>query len=197
MIDRAAIADIQDVALCAPGLNYGNFGDEKLSPLSLREAHSTGIEVELLSRLGDHLTVRLNASLLEAQYDEGSLPDGRPLNRVPFAPERTLSLNAEYRVPLTGGMEWFVGGEVLARGERYLTFNDQENGRVGAYELFNLQAGLVAANGRWRVSVWGRNVGDETVKQRLFDLFDLDIIGQNFIVLNDPRTYGLSLRLQF
>lgn len=165
--------------------------------LNAGEAHSTGIEVELLSRLGDHLTVGLNASLLEARYDEGSLPDGRALDRVPFVPEHTLSLNAEYRAPLNGGMEWFVGAEVLARGESYLTFDDQENGRVAAYELFNLQAGLAGANGRWRVSVWGRNIGDETVKQRLFDLFDLGIIGQNFIVLNDPETYGLSLRLQF
>ena len=62
---------------------------------------------------------------------------------------------------------------------------------------YYLQAGLEGANGRWGVSVWGRNLGDETVKQRLFDLFDLGIIGQNFIVLNDPETYGLSLRLQF
>lgn len=186
--------DWQDIQISAD-----NPATPVFDPITLNagEAHSTGIEVELLSRLGDHLTVGLNASLLEARYDEGSLPDGRPLDRVPFAPEHTLSLNAEYRAPLTGGMEWFVGGEVLARGESYLTIDDQENGRVGAYELVNLQAGLEAADGGWGVSVWGRNVGDETIKQRLFDLFDLDIIGQNFIVLNDPKTYGLSLRLQF
>lgn len=186
--------DWQDIQISAD-----NPATPVFDPITLNagEAHSTGIEVELLSRLGDHLTVGLNASLLEAQYDEGSLPDGRPLDRVPFAPEHTLNLNAEYRAPLTGDMEWFVGGEVLARGESYLTFEDNENGRVGAYELFNLQAGVEAANGRWRVSVWGRNLGDETVKQRLFDLFDLGIVGQNFIVLNDPRTYGLSVRLQF
>jgi len=36
MMERAGIADINDVALRTPGLTYGNYGDEKLSPISLR-----------------------------------------------------------------------------------------------------------------------------------------------------------------
>jgi len=45
--------------------------------------------------------------------------------------------------------------------------------------------------------LWGKNLSDEDVKQRLFDLLDQDLIGQNFIVLADPRTYGVTLRMDF
>jgi hypothetical protein len=47
------------------------------------------------------------------------------------------------------------------------------------------------------VSLWGRNLGNETVKERLFDLSANDIIGQKFIILNDPDTYGISVRYGF
>jgi iron complex outermembrane receptor protein len=161
------------------------------------KAHTTGIELELLSRLTDRLSMGLNGSVLEAEYDEGSLPNGAPLDRIPRAPEYTFSFNAEYRAPLTGGSEWFVRGEALGRGESYLTLDNQKDGRVSPYELYNLQAGLEATDGRWRLTAWGRNIGDKTVPERLFDLSDQDVIGQKFIILNDPETYGISLRLQY
>ncbi|WP_405227933.1 TonB-dependent receptor [Lentisalinibacter sediminis] len=160
-------------------------------------AHSTGIEFELLSQPTDNLTIGLNFALLEAEYDEGSLPDGTPLAEIPRAPDYTANLNAEYRASLSQNIDWFIGGEVLARGESFLTVDNQEDGRVDAYALVNLQVGLEAPDGRWRLSVWGRNIGDETVKERLFDLSGQDVIGQKFIILNDPDTYGLSVRLRY
>lgn len=166
--------------------------------LNAGAAHSQGVELELMSRPTDRLTLGLNAAILEAEYEEGGLPDGRPLDRVPHAPDYTANLNAEYRAPLSFAQaEWFVGGELLARGEKYLTLDNQEDGRVGSYVLANLQMGVEAVDGRWRISMWGRNVGDKEVEERLFDLFDLGIVGQKFIILNDPATYGVSVRFQY
>lgn len=160
-------------------------------------AHSTGLEFELLSQPTDNLTLGFNFALLQAEYDEGSLPDGTPLADIPRAPDYTANLNAEYRASLGPGIDWFIGGEVLARGESFLTVDNQEDGRVDAYALVNLQLGLEAPDGRWRLTVWGRNIGDETVKERLFDLSDQDLVGQKFIILNDPDTYGMSFRLRY
>jgi hypothetical protein len=35
------------------------------------------------------------------------------------------------------------------------------------------------------------------VKERLFDLSNQDVVGQKFIVLNDPATVGVSLNLRY
>ena len=45
--------------------------------------------------------------------------------------------------------------------------------------------------------LWGKNLSDEDVKQRLFDLSSQDLVGQKFIALADPRTYGVTLRMNF
>ena len=160
-------------------------------------AHSTGLEVELLSQVTDHLTVGLNAAIQEAEFDEGILPDGTPLNKIPFSPDYTVNLNADYEAPLTRSLDWFMQGSVLARGESFLTQNNQPDGRVDSYALFNLSAGIAANDGAWRFSVWGENLGDEDVKQRLFDLTGTDVVGQKFIILGDPQTYGVRLVVRY
>ena len=160
-------------------------------------AHSQGLELEILAQPTENLTLGFNAALLEAEFDEGTLPNGAPLADIPRAPDYTANLNAEYRAPLTPGTDWFVGGEVLMRGESYLTVDNQEDGHVDAYALVNLNIGLESSDGRWRINLWGRNIFDETVKERLFDLSNQDVVGQKFIVLNDPATVGVSLNLRY
>ncbi len=96
-----------------------------------------------------------------------------------------------------GSREWFIGGDILNRGEVFLTIDNQEDGRVGPHSLVDLRLGVNGQGDRWRVTVWGKNVTDKTVKQRLFDLYDQAIIGQKYIALNDPATYGVTLRFGF
>ncbi len=165
--------------------------------LNAGAAHSQGMEFELLARPTENLTVGFNAAIIEARFDEGSLPNGTPLADIPRAPRYTANFNAEYHAPLTGSVNWFAGGELLMRGESYLTIDNQADGFVGAYTLANLNMGVEASDGRWRINVWGRNVFDETVMERLFDLSNQDVIGQKFIVLNEPATYGVGLRLRY
>ena len=160
-------------------------------------AHSTGVELELLSRVTDHLTLGLNGSIQEAKFDEGALPDGTPLDVIPFAPDYTLNLNANYEAPLTARLDWFAQGSMLARGKSYLTQDNQADGEVDSYALLNLSAGIAAADGSWRLSVWGENLTDEDVEQRLFDLSGTGVVGQKFIVLGDPKTYGVKLVVRY
>jgi len=165
--------------------------------LNAGAAHTTGLELDILSQPTDNLSLGFSAALLQAEYDEGALPNGTALDKIPRAPAYTANLNGEYRSPMSGSTDWFVGGEILARGESFLTLANSDDGRVGAYALVNMRAGVEASDGSWRLSVWGRNMTDEVVKERLFDLFNQDVIGQKFIVLNDPSTYGVSLSLRY
>ena len=164
--------------------------------LNAGKAHSAGVEVELHAAATERLTFGATLSVQEAKYDEGTLPTGQKLKRIPYAPSYTSDLNAEYRIPLGSG-ELSLLGEVVLRGDSYLTQDNQKDGHVGDYALYNARVAYRADSGHWTVTLWGKNLGDETVKQRLFDLSDQDLVGQKFIALGDPLTYGLTLRMDF
>jgi iron complex outermembrane receptor protein len=96
-----------------------------------------------------------------------------------------------------GSGELSLLGEAILRGDSYLTQDNQSDGHVSDYTLFNMRIAYTHEPGNWSVTLWGKNLGDKDVKNRLFDLFDQDLVGQKFIVLGDPRTYGLTLRMDF
>ncbi|ATQ44587.1 TonB-dependent receptor [Caulobacter mirabilis] len=160
-------------------------------------AHSQGIEVELTARPIPALELAANLSLQKAEYDDGFLPTGEPLRNLPFAPDYTGMLSADYRIPVEGLGEISLYGEYQARGRTYLTNNNDPDGRISPYGLLNLRASLESESGRWRVTLWGKNLTDETRIQRLFDLSDQDLVGQKFIVLGEPRTFGIELKVTY
>ncbi|WP_374571246.1 TonB-dependent receptor [Phenylobacterium sp.] len=160
-------------------------------------AHSQGVELELTARPLPALDIGANLSVQQAEYDEGTLPTGEPLRKLPYAPTYTAMLSAEYRIPVGGLGEVSLYGEYLARGESYLTANNDPDGRVDPYGLVNLRVTLNPQNERWRIALWGKNLTDEVYKQRLFDLSNQDLVGQKFIVLSNPRTYGIELKVTY
>jgi iron complex outermembrane recepter protein len=160
------------------------------------EAYSRGLEGEIVARPTRSWLLGFNFAWLDAAYDGGTQPDGKPLDKIPFSPEYTANLNAEYRRPV-GRREAFAGAELLNRGEMFLTQDNQEDGRVGAHSLVNARLGLASPEAGWKVTLWGKNLTDEIVVQRLFDLYDLGIIGQKFVTLNEPLTFGLTLGYSF
>jgi len=160
-------------------------------------AHSQGVEVELTARPIPALEIGANLSVQQAEYDDGVLPTGEPLRKLPFAPDYSGMISADYRIPLDGVGELSLFGEYQVRGRSYLTNNNDPDGRVGPYGLLNLRASLQSEDGRWRLSIWGKNLADETYKQRLFDLANQDQVGQKFIVLGEPRTYGVELKVTY
>lgn len=164
-------------------------------------AHSKGIELEVNARPVQPLWIGFNASLQQAEFDEGTIPARPPaqpirLNKVPQTPRYTASLFAEYTVPLTGLGDLSVMGEVVARGTSYLTLDNQADGRVGAHRLVNARITLAADSG-WRLALWGKNLTDTDYHTRLFDLYNTDEVGQKLVMLGDPRTYGIELRVDF
>lgn len=162
-------------------------------------AHSQGIEIEIDAAPTDQLRLGASFSLLEAQFDEGALPNGDPLQRIPFSPDYTASFNAQYTWPLPSGDEVSLLGEYVARGEAFLGYDNQPDSRVDPYGLVNLRLAYAhnADAGDWSVALWGRNLTDETYNVRMFDLYDLDFVGQRFAILGDPRTYGVELRYEY
>lgn len=164
--------------------------------LNAGAASSTGFEADIEALPLDNLRIGLGVSVVDAGYEEGVLPSGKPLRTIPYAPKYTGNFNVEYRIPFAGG-DLVMLGEGVMRGEAYLTQDNQPDGKQQAHELYNARLGYEASNGRWSVFLWGKNLTDKKVVQRLFDLYDIDVVGQKFVELNDPRTYGLTFRSRF
>jgi iron complex outermembrane receptor protein len=163
--------------------------------LNAGAAHSQGIEVETAARPMEGLVLGANFSVLEAEYDEGTLPSGAPLRTIPNAPEYMGALNAQYSLPFRDFGTLTFSGEYLMRGQYFLTNDNIEDGRVDPFQLVNLRISLERDN--WRLSLWGDNLTDEVYKTGVFDLSTTPPIGQRFISLGEPRTFGVELRADF
>ena len=116
----------------------------------------------------------------------GSCSGSAAGNQMPVAPDFTSTARINYVIPLPIGTidlnaddnynsGWWSGPDNLAR--------------QGAYNFVNALAGWTSPDGRYRVTVWGKNLGNEAVASRIASLF----IG-NLETLLPPRTYGVTVR---
>jgi iron complex outermembrane receptor protein len=188
----------RDIQLSADDPNTPVF-DPRIS--NAGRAHSQGLDFEFIAAVSDRLTVRGNLELLDSKYDEGVIPTtagspGIPLRHLVRAPTHQFALSGDYRVPL-GWADLDFSVEYLGNGPMYLTLDNQADGRSPAYGLINARVTLEELDGGWRVSLWGKNLADETYTTRLFDLFDQDLIGQKLIELGQPRTIGIQVHKSF
>lgn len=160
-------------------------------------AVSKGAELETVAALTDNLTIGANFTLLDAEFKEGTLLNGTPLDKIPGAADYTMNFNAEYVVPVSQDFDLQFRGEYYRQGEVALAA-DQSRPEAfqEAYGLLSARVSLVNANG-WQVSVWGKNLLDEDYNVGVFDLLSNPFVGQYFNALGAPRTYGGELRINF
>ncbi len=166
------------------------------------KAHSTGFEAELSYRATDALTLGVNGTLIDAEYDEGNLPTEPgspviPLRKLDRVPKYSVNFSADLEQPIGAGLVLLATGEVMSQGKMYLSLDNQPEGVVDPYTLFNAQIGVGAEDGSWSLLFWGRNLTDKTYKERLFDVSNIDLLGQKLIDLGQPRTLGVRLISRF
>jgi iron complex outermembrane receptor protein len=137
---------------------------------------------------------------VEAEFDEGVLPapgGGIPLGDLPSSPDYTLNASAEYRIPMSRGADLTLVGEYIRQGDVEYSATNNPIAHVAAVGVWNARVQYQSPNEKWGLTLWGRNLGDEDVVERVFELFSNPFIGKDFIVLAPPRTYGLSVRFNF
>ena len=86
--------------------------------------------------------------------------DGDPL---PYVPEWSFGLNADYEWTLKGNTRAYVGGSLGYTGDRTADFGNRTSDgglrQADGYTTLNLRAG--AYLGRWSVEVYGKNLTNE------------------------------------
>ena len=166
------------------------------------EAEMQGLEVEMLVLPFESLQLDVGLAWLDAEFVDfavpvsPSVPDGNHAgNKIPSSPEFTANIGIKYSKELAG---W---GSLVAQADYYYSdeqfFSELNDvGRADSYGLLNLRASIESADNTWKVSLFGKNVTDELVRD--FTFVSGFLFGEGYLVsYTSPRTYGVDLTYQF
>ncbi|WP_460590049.1 TonB-dependent receptor [Haliea atlantica] len=194
------------------------------------ETEITGIEADLVWQVTEGLTLSAAVTYLDSEVTEyegvsisseiaptgpgGSLelvggPENFAGDPIPFTPELTYSLDADYRFELADG-EMFMGLSVTGQSDSDAAFGGERltyiatqiaNGAdaitpkinlMDGYSVLGARLGYEAADGKWRVMAWGKNLTDEYYITNV--IASLDSTSR---FTGRPRTYGITAGFNF
>ena len=187
--------DIEDFQL-------NTFDGLRLAVLSVPAAGSTGVEVELRADLADWLTVNTAVSYYDASYPSDC--DGgvfsttiTPLcgTDLPNAPEVGAFIGVNTHFVLANGLALRLVGN-LRYADKSLPSPVNPTSYQDSTTMIDVRAVLAAANERWSVEVWGKNITDELMHTR--GRFPIPFQGGGSLsYVIDPETYGVTFRIGF
>lgn len=163
-------------------------------------ADSDGFEIELFAAPTDHLTIMGGIGYTDAKYGTylGCSVDGEgdPVacsgNRLQNAPRWTASLAGRYEQPISDNLTGFLGGDISYRDGAYVSSLNNPNYLHEKRTIVNAQIGIEGAEGRWRLTFWGKNIFDNDASELSFDF-----LGTDYTMLVAPRTLGVELGFSF
>jgi iron complex outermembrane receptor protein len=159
------------------------------------DGRTNGAELQMLLAPHPDVDISLSYGFLDAKFDKAPNTQFGDVtgNRIPFIPEHTINLGAEYRPLLP---DFWKGAPAIygfLRGDLYLTLGGYQNPQntlaMQDRTLLNFQAGIDADFVRLRLFV--NNVADQTYW--VFVPPTADGVG----VLNPPRTWGGAVEILF
>jgi iron complex outermembrane receptor protein len=163
-------------------------------------AESKGLEFSAAMRATEGLSLNFTGAYTDAYLTEDTDPvvgglDGDPL---PWVPEWSLALGADYEWSVLGDSTAYVGGQVAYTGDRTADFSirdaDGDIREAEAYTTVDLRTGLLREN--WSIELYAKNVTDE---QGINDILPEGAYPNGAVAIGiiRPRTIGLSLGLRF
>lgn len=110
----------------------------------------------------------------------------------PYTPKWSGNTDAEYRWSLNERLQAVLGATATYNTATNGGFGEDPVYRVRGYVLLDLRAGVEGDGGKWRASVWGRNVTDQYYWNTVTRASDA---GTRFAGL--PTTYGISFGYRY
>ena len=159
-------------------------------------ASSKGFEVAASAFPTSGLTLSVNAAYTDAKLtqDTSASVGGKDGDPLPYVPDWSFGLNADYEWTVKSRTRTYVGGSLGYTGERPVAFNnraaDGSIRRADSYVSLNLRAG--AYHGRWSVELYGKNLTNDLGVTSIGTAGPLPN-GALGLSLTRPRTIGLSV----
>ncbi|MGH8186459.1 MAG: TonB-dependent receptor, partial [Steroidobacteraceae bacterium] len=215
-------SDIEDLQA-----NVDSGGCSSRIVVNVPEAHTFGVEAELFARPNANWDFGIGATWVEAEIDSnvtgiGTTPLAgmREGNRMPTSPELQASASIGYTQPVFSALEGFAVFTVQYVGSSFTQLADQEPGfgcvgcpgsarfisfgdptitsirydnELPSYEIGNLRVGV--RSDAWEAALFINNIWDE----RAFLSMDRErgTSARVGFLTNPPRTFGVSLRMNF
>jgi iron complex outermembrane receptor protein len=162
-------------------------------------ATSQGVEIELAAQLVEGLELDLAYGYTDATYDDfrNANFDGDDFsgNTLPEAAKHTVTTAINYRRGVGTGLELTARADLAYRSSVFFEPDNVPQYEQGDYTLLGARLGIASADGRWGVTVWGRNLADEEYVVYRGD--GVIVPGQAIQTLGLPRTYGVELSVGF
>lgn len=168
-----------------------------------------GFEIEMSIRPTQGLVINNTFTYLDATIKEftginsGGISANFAGENVPYTPKYQFGSNIDYEFPLSDSLNGFLGTSLNFRSKTVATIGGEINPAgvtspvttvfgIDDYVLLDLRAGVAAADDSWRVSVWGKNVGNEYYWNNVVAAFDTI---QRYA--GKPATYGVSVSFHY
>lgn len=179
---------------------YQNFvaippGAEAGSPnpqIGNSDVTANGVELELYIKPSVHLDIILGATFNSSEVDVVEA-GGAPIEsaELPNNPEMALNYLIRYGTGVREN-EFFAQVNGVYYGDQFLEVTNGPGTVQEAYHLLNASIGYRFAD-RYTLSLWTRNLTDETYKAYSLDLGALGAT----TYYGPPRTFGVSLNMEF
>jgi len=165
------------------------------------DAEIDGLEIEVTGIITDALQFRLAGSYLDAEY-VSLIEDPTNNNATPFpitndlvnSPELSGSIGIDYTVPLNTRGDLTFSVDAAYSDE---VFNNEANSellRQDSHTIYDARIVYQPADPSWKVTFWGKNLGDERVIVSGDANPAIGLIEANF---NRPREYGITFNKRF
>jgi iron complex outermembrane receptor protein len=190
--------------------------------VNVPKARSVGIEAELSSRLSENFDLSLSASINDSELQSSvrdssgavlqALRDG---NRLPTVPKFQAAASLGYIRPMENGLTAFSNLSLQYVGDRYTQISDQEDNprtvglfgigaptvsslifqlKLPSYTNTNFRIGLRSGQD-WEAALFVNNLTDERAKLAIDR--ERGLKARYGYLVNQPRTYGMTLRKSF
>ena len=162
------------------------------------EIEVQGVEFEGTWLLNDRFSVSGSLGMLDAEFDsfvadtnfDGSIDTDLTGSPVARAPEMTWNLDLLYNRPLWGG-RLDLALNVNYEDEAvfaYTSVEGSDNGLTDDRTLVNASATFTAADGRWWLRLYGKNLTDERYRIGELPIANLWVMS----IYGEPETIGLE-----
>jgi outer membrane receptor protein involved in Fe transport len=170
-----------------------------LQMINVPKSRVTGAELQATWVPIEGLNLTAGASYTDSEildgftnFDPNAILTNFGGQAFPNTPKLQFVADANYGWAINETLNGFVGGGVTHQDKTNSQLGQLPSLAVKAYSLVDLRVGVESQTGTWRLSAWGRNVGDAyywTAANRNLDT-TVRFTGR-------PATYGLSLSYRF
>jgi iron complex outermembrane receptor protein len=191
-------------------LTAGSGVDNANVLINADKTNGYGVELDAEWAVNNNLFVTLGASYNNTEIDDsslsvlpcgagctvkdppGSFPGSVSIdgNTLPRAPEWISNVTVRYTHPMEKGEMYFQTDWSYRSDISFFLYSSEEFHGDSLLEG-GINVGYVSADGKYELSVFGRNITDQIKLVAAIDFNNLEGI------INDPRTYGVSFTTRF